>query len=288
MKGLLLFILMTQMTSALAEAEFIDIPDFQYEPQSIGQAEDLIQILPFNYQVRKDASYCIRPIEMIDTITIHHSEGRSTDTASSINAYHITRGSASDPWYMIGYSYVINTPYAGESKPKSAITVGRPLTIVGAHAGSGIFLPMDEVQQQLWDSKQIKCGKTGQAVFDPTVVQNGKIKANVTSIGVVVVGNYSLFSGKYIVNSRGKRVVNPQPNLNGDIPARKPTDKSIDMIARLSCQLQKQHPRIKNFTYHRQYHATSCPGSFENYMDEIKAKAKEYGCEFKVIPGKYY
>lgn len=287
MKGLIFFLFLTQ-AFAYAEAEFIDIPDFQYEPQNANQTDELIKVEPFNYQVRKEASYCIRPIEMIDTIAIHHSEGRSTDTASSINAYHITRGSASDPWYMIGYSYVINTPYEGETKPKSIVTVGRPLTIVGAHAGSSVFLPMDEVQQQLWDTKQIKCGKTGQAVYDPTLVQNGKMKANVTSIGVVVVGNYAEFSGKYILNKKGKKVINPFPNLNGDIPARQPTDKMIDMAARLSCQLQRQYPRIKNFTYHQQYHETSCPGSIKNYMNALKAKAKEYGCEFKVIPGKYY
>lgn len=287
MKGLIFFLIFSQ-AFAFAEAELEYIQDYEYGLQKLADPT-LIKLEAPAYDVNSKASFCIRPIEMIDTITIHHSEGRSTDTPISINNYHRTRGSSSDPWYMIGYSYVINTPYEGDTFPKSMASLGRPLTYVGAHAGSNIYLPMDEVQQKIWDSKkEVLCGKVNKWVYDPTLVKNGKIKANVTTIGVVVVGNYSEFSGKKIRNSRGKLVTNPYPNLNGDIPAREPTDKAIDMIARLACQLQNEHKRIKNFSYHQQYHETSCPGSIHDYMKAIQAKAKEYGCEFKVIPGKYY
>lgn len=279
---------MLAQLSAYAEVEsYIDIPDFQYEGQNLNQTDPLITIEPVTYKVREDATYCIRPIEMIDTIVFHHSETRNTDTAQDINAYHLLRGSPTDPWYMIAYSFAINAPYIGQKTPKAKVSFGRPLKIVGAHAGSNVFIPMTEEQQRIWDSGKIKCGRTNNWVYDPSLVKDGKIKANVTTIGVVIIGNYAKFSGKYIKKGR-KTVLNPTPNLNGFLPAKEPSDEVLDQFARLACQMQRENPTIKKFAYHGQYHSTSCPGTIDKHMTAIQLKAKEYGCDFKVIPGKFF
>jgi hypothetical protein len=229
---------------------------------------DLIPIAKLEYPRNRDASFCYRPVEMIDTIVIHHSETTPQTTALQINDIHLNRGTAENPWYMIAYSYVINSPYIGAKTPEPLLTEGRPLTLVGAHAGSKVFVPMDEEQKRMWDEGRIVCGKeNGEFVVDPAQLQGDKIKANVTTIGVVVNGNYSPFS---------------RSNLGGysKKDPRYPSKGTQDMIARLSCQLQKKYPRMKYLRWHNFYHSTSCPGTIKNYVGQIRAKAKEYGCEF--------
>lgn len=206
---------------------------------------------------------------MVDTIVLHHSETPNTSTPEFINELHLNRGAPTDPWYMIGYSYVLNAPYGNETIPRARITEGRPLSIVGAHAGSSAFVTMDQVQSRLWNEGKIVCGKKG-GVFkvDPAQLSSGKIKANVTTIGLVVIGNYAPFSRE---NPNGYSHQNP----------RYPTESTIDMIARMSCQLQIKFPRIKHIKWHNYYHATTCPGNIKDHIEMIKLKAKEYGCEFQ-------
>ncbi len=207
---------------------------------------------------------------MLDTIVFHHSETSSTSTALDINQLHLNRGTKNDPWYMIAYSYVVNAPYKGAKVPNRVVTEGRPLEIVGAHAGSNVFVPMDDEQQRLWAEGKITCGKEGEDFkVDATLVKDGKIKANVTTLGIVVNGNYAPFS-KY----------NPNGYRNG--ASRGPTKETNTMLAQLSCQLQKQYPRIKNLRPHNSYHSTTCPGDIwtEKNVAEIKALAKGLGCEF--------
>jgi N-acetylmuramoyl-L-alanine amidase len=220
------------------------------------------------YETNPNATFCKRPTDMIDTIVLHHSETPSTDTPERINALHLERGTPQDPWYMIAYSYTLNTPYAGALVPKQKVTEGRPIDLVGAHAGSNIFVSMDEEQKKMWDQGKITCGKeNGEFKIDPTLVSDGKIKANVTTIGLVVIGNYAQFS---------------RTNLNGYARSkpRYPTKSTQDLIARMSCQLQKKYPRIKNLKWHNFYHNTTCPGTIKQYIEKIKTLARKYGCEF--------
>lgn len=221
------------------------------------------------YERNSRASFCKRPVEMVDTIVIHHSETPSTDTPERINNLHLVRGSKNDPWYMIAYSYVINSPYAGGSTPRTRVSEGRPLDIVGAHAGTGIMVPMDDVQKKLWADGKVTCGKEGgEFKVDPKLERNGMITANTSTIGLVVIGNYSPFS---------------KTNPNG-YPANKPRYPTLatqDLIARTSCQLQKKYPRMKNIKWHSYYHATSCPGTIQQYLSQIRTLARKYGCEFK-------
>ena len=244
---------------------------------------DLIDVQKVSYVRNKNASFCTRPVEMVDTIVIHHSETPSTSTPQDINEFHLNRGTAADPWYMIAYSFVINSPYEGETIPMPRASEGRPFEIVGAHAGSNIFIPMDATQKDLWDRKKILCGKENQIPkYDPTIVKNKKIKANVTTIGIVINGNYA----PYFIKNQPRNLSGYILGPNGE--TRNPTPDTIDIVARLSCQLQKKHPRIKTLAYHSQYHSTSCPGTFNENMDKIQQKAKEYGCDFNLLSKRYY
>ena len=274
MKGLFILLLISGSFARADESGFVSAPnvsqlmEYPYEVNSEWPVE-LINILKISYQRNTEASFCLRPTEMVDTIVLHHSETSSTATAQYINQLHLARGTSDDPWYMIAYSYVINSPYSGGSIPSPLVTEGRPLEIVGAHAGSNVFLPMDEEQKRLWAEKKVLCGKENEEPkFDPTLVKEGKIKANVTTLGIVINGNYSPFSS---TNPGGYSKKAP----------RYPTAKTQDMIARLSCQLQKKYPRIKYIKWHSYYHSTSCPGTIKSYIGQIKTKAKRYGCDFK-------
>jgi hypothetical protein len=181
---------------------------------------------------------------------------------------HLNRGTPSDPWLMVAYSYQVNAPYAGNTNPAPKVTEGRPLDIVGAHAGSNVFVPMNEDQKKMWDDGQVTCGlEGGNFSVDPKQVKNGKIKANVTTIGVVVIGNYAPFSRD---NPTGWRKKNP----------RYPTKNTQEMLARLSCQLQKKYPNMKSMKWHSYYHSTDCPGTIKDFIGQIRALAKGFGCEF--------
>lgn len=229
---------------------------------------EYIEVERVDYKRNSHASFCTRPVEIIDTIVLHHSETPSTATAERINDYHLSRGTPTDPWYMIGYSYVINSAYPGQSLPKLKVSEGRPIEIIGAHAGSNAFIPMSAEQQKIWDEKKVKCGKEGEeGIFDPSMVKNGKIKANVTTIGLVVIGNYAPFSK---TNPNGYSRKNP----------RYPTKQTLDSVARTACQLQKKYPRIKNLKWHNYYHSTSCPGNLKSFIGQIKTLTRKYGCEF--------
>ena len=230
---------------------------------------EYVTIHKTQYERNPLASFCKRPIEMVDTIVIHHSETPNTTTPEQINTLHLARGTPEDPWYMIAYSYAINTPYNGATTPKSRVTEARPMELVGAHAGSDAFVTMNEDQKKMWNDGLITCGKENQEFkINPNLIRDGKIKANVTTIGVVVIGNYAPFSK---TNPNGYSPKNP----------RYPTKSTQDLVARLSCQLQKKYPKINNIKWHNYYHPTSCPGTIKEYINKIITLTRKYGCDFK-------
>jgi hypothetical protein len=263
---------MSQMTSA-EDSGFFSAPDLGQLSYQLSWTDpewpvELITIVPEVYTRNTKAKFCTRPLEMVDTVVIHHSETPPTATATEINSYHLARGTVDDPWYMIAYSFVINSPYSRMKLPDPKVTEGRPLHIVGAHAGTNAYVPMDADQLKLWKENKVLCGREDEEFkIDPALVIDNKIKANVTTLGIVVNGNYAPFSQD---NPSGYSRRSP----------RYPTHGTQDMVARLSCQLQKKYPRIKNIKWHNYYHSTSCPGTIRNYIDQIKTIAKEYGCTF--------
>ena len=292
MKYIAVLFLFTSFSLWATDASFCPVPDLSNIlppdalPQLPAMEENLIEITKINYRRNTDASFCTRPLEMVDTFVIHHSETGPNDTANDMNEYHLNRTSykfnsngqflrdshgrkIKDPWYMVGYSYVVNSAYPNAAKPLPLVTEGRPPEIVGSHAGSAAFTKMDEEQKRMWDEGRIVCGKEGGPfTIDPKQSVNGTIKANVSSIGVVVVGNYAVKSSS---NPNGYPRTNP----------RYPTPQTVDMLARLACQLQKdKFPRMKTIKWHNFYHPTSCPGNLKNYVGQLKILAKGYGCEF--------
>jgi hypothetical protein len=229
---------------------------------------ELVKIEKIKYERNTHASFCQRPTEMIDTIVFHHSETPSTTTAEWINELHLSRGTPEDPWYMIAYSYTVNSPYKGLGVPSVRVVEGRPLGLVGAHAGTNAFAPMNEEQKELWEQGKITCGKENQDFqVNPRLVKGGQIKANVTTIGIVIIGNYAPFSK---TNPSGYSPESP----------RYPTDDTQDILARLSCQLQKKHKRIRHLKWHNFYHPTTCPGTIREYVNSVRTIARKYGCEF--------
>lgn len=229
---------------------------------------ELINIATPNYPTNSRASFCRRPAEMVDTIVIHHTATGSNATPQDINRSHLNEGTMADPWYMVAYSYLVNAAYPGASTPAIAVSEGRPMEIVGAHAGSNIFVPMSADQQRLWRSGQITCGtEGGEFTENSSLVQGGRIKANVTTIGVAVIGNYAPRS---LSNPLGYGRSRP----------RLPSARTLDGLARLSCQLQKKHPNIKSIKWHSEYHSTECPGTIKSFVGQIKTLARGYGCTF--------
>jgi hypothetical protein len=231
---------------------------------------ELVKIHSVNYRRDEKAIVCYRPPEIVDTIVLHHSNTSSSTTAYELNDMHIDRSSEGEPWYMIGYSYVVNSAYPGSPQPPTIVSAGRPLNIVGAHAGTNIYVPMSSAQSEAIRDGKIKCGRHGEKFeFNPKLVSGNKISANVSTIGMVVVGNYAPYS----------KTTNPT-----GFAARHPIVPSAaakDTIARTACQLQKQYPRMKSIKWHSYYHPTDCPGTIKDAIADIITRAKRLGCDFQ-------
>lgn len=251
---------------------FDDFSGLHGHLQNMSIPEELISIRKVTYKRNLNAKYCTRPTDMIDTIVLHHSETAPDTSAEIINRMHLARTTNRDQWYMIGYSFTLNAPYPnGQYTPlKIQASEGRPIDIVGAHAGGEAFVKMDKVQKKLWNEGKIRCGQEGgEFKVDPKeLIKNGKIKANVTTIGLVVIGNYAPFSEN-----------NPSGYPEDQI--RNPTKETLDGTARLACQLQKKYPRMKKIKWHSNFKATECPGTIQHFVPEIIKIAKDYGCSFE-------
>jgi hypothetical protein len=269
LKTIILLISLLGTIQVLAQdCALCPLPDYNPVLHAPEWPIEYIKVEKIQYERNPKASFCKRPTEIIDTIVLHHSETPSTDTPERINDFHLSRGTSKDPWYMIAYSYVLNAPYPGASLPLSRASEGRPLDIVGAHAGSDVYVPMNALQKKMMDEGKVVCGKEGGPFApDPEMVRKGKVKANITTIGLVVIGNYSPFSSS---NPNGYSKKNP----------RFPTKDTQKMIAQMACQLQKKYPNMKTIKWHNYYHPTSCPGSIKDYVGQIKALARNLGCDF--------
>jgi hypothetical protein len=229
---------------------------------------EFTKIEKINYERNPKAKFCKRPIEMVDTIVIHHSATPSTFTPTKINELHLERGTSDDPWYMIAYSYAINSPYLGNNIPRLKVSEGRPLQLVGAHAGSDAFIPMSDSQKKIWANGEVTCGRENEEFrVDSELIRGDKIKANVTTIGLVIIGNYSPFNR---LNPLGFSNSNPQILIKS----------GQDLAARISCQLQKKYPGIKYLKWHNFYMPTICPGTIEKSISNIRNLTRKYGCNF--------
>jgi hypothetical protein len=216
------------------------------------------------------ASYCRRNEDVVDTIVLHHSETGPLATVQNINKIHLNRGTAADPWLMIAYHYSVNSPYPGSSSPKTKVSQGRPFDLSGSHAGTNVYKPAPKETIDLMKKNgAMKCGlKEGPlSEADDKFNSVGEVKANYNTVAIVVIGNYARKSSS---NPGGFSATNP----------RYPTKDTISTIAKLSCQIQREHPRVTNIKWHSYYKPTTCPGLIKDRIAQIKLEAEKYGCKF--------
>jgi len=221
------------------------------------------------------ASYCLRNENLVDTIVFHHSGGPSTSSVTDINSGHVEHVSGRDPWLMTGYHYSINSRYGDGSPQDRAVTArvsaARPFNITGAHVGTDIFASVSpQTATLLRQNSSIRCGVRGTTFTTPDDRFNaaGQAKGNYTTVGVVIIGNYSQRSSS---------------NDDGYAPGRPryPSASTIDLAGRLACELQRRHPRITKIRAHSSFHSTECPGTIAQRLQEIKNSARRFGCTFQ-------
>lgn len=272
---LLRLILVLLVTAAHAARDCVNCQD-QSQPSIFNETEvptipDLVTIRTPTLERNPRATYCTRADDVADTIVFHHSATDSTETIQQLNDRHLDDGEPGDPWLMLGYHYTINAPYRNESRPALQVSQGRPMNIVGSHAGKNIYKPASrQTRDILRRTNAISCSSARGRWAPPSRayrVQESDARANLHTIGVVIIGNYSPLS---------------LTNFDGYDPAtpRWPTASVIDTAARLACQIQRQYPRVTNLTIHSNYHSTLCPGLIGERLGQIRDAARRYGCEF--------
>ncbi|MBY0516629.1 MAG: peptidoglycan recognition protein family protein, partial [Bacteriovoracaceae bacterium] len=236
----------------------------------IPVAPPLIEIEKPELERDLKASYCRRNEDVVDTIVLHHTETGSSATIQDINQMHLNRGTSEDPWLMIAYHYTVNSAYPGSSNPKTKVSQGRPFEIAGSHAGTGVYKPAPQATVDLMKQDGVmQCGlKDGPLTeADDKFNAAGEVKANYNTVAIVVIGNYAKKSS---ANPGGYSANSP----------RYPTKETIATIAKLSCQIQREHPRVTNIKWHNYYKSTSCPGLIKDRIEQIKIEAEKYGCKF--------
>lgn len=241
------------------------------------EKNEKIKVQVPKYNVNKDANYCLRPTNIIDTIVIHHTATRNSATPNEINDTHLERNKGGK-WYMVGYNFLVRDNPSGKSTNKD-IYQGRPPEMVGSHAG-GNTKKLPKKKQDELSKVNLSCGSDKNG-FTPTrfkqkINSDGTTHGNNTTIGIAVIGNfapkrYKKISGVVVVkNETGYEPANP----------RYPSDYTLKKIAKLACSLQQKYPNIKHIRPHKYYAATACPGNVHARFEQIVRYAKEYGCDF--------
>jgi hypothetical protein len=156
-----------------------------------------------------------------------------------------------DPWYMIAYNYAITADY---NSNEVKVYQGRPDNLRGSHAGGKVNLDqLDPVVQDLIKDYNFVCGYNRDE--DPNHIiderdkrveerykeelQDGYISANMTSVGVAVIGNYM----PDLIRSGSGYSPNPS-GFPSNGPTRYPTDAALKNVGELICKLKKKSIRI--------------------------------------------
>ncbi|MEX1099161.1 MAG: hypothetical protein WEB87_01975, partial [Bacteriovoracaceae bacterium] len=236
-----------------------------------------------------------------DTVVIHHSATSNELDPQDIHDLQVVshendRDSAGnpDPWYMIAYNYVVKAPYEDDARDPPQVFEGRPDHIKGAHAGGHVNLDqLDPKVRRLVENSNIQCGwnkdKDSGHQMD-TVSENatdlareeindGFVSANITSVGVLVTGNFA------------PDILNGRPNVSGypaNGPVRYPSETTLRTTAKLICKLKNgDYPNLRKITDHNYarikknladgegYFGTCCPGTVYYRLNKLLELTKE-------------
>lgn len=232
-----------------------------------------IHLLNYEVSSHPKVTYCERDPQMVSTIVIHHTNTRSKATPHDINRMHLNRSTDNDPWYMVGYTYLISETFQGASEKKPKVFQGRPQNIQGAHTGGKRFklTPEEKVR---YKGKRITCAGKSELVTKKAEKENG-LKGNFSSFGIAIIGNYAPVTTVEVAG-----VLTPL-NLLSD-KQQLPSTATINTIAKLSCDLQMKNPNIKKIVPHSYFRSTDCPGSLASILEQVKTEAKKLGCDFKI------
>jgi hypothetical protein len=259
--------------SDLNMAEQPEVPPLPPEPDEV----DKLKIEKIDYKVNsnKNATYCLRDPNVVDTLVIHHT-GSSIDFGpEDINEAHIGRSTMGDPWYMVGYNYLVSEKYNGGSFESPSIIQGRPPEMRGAHAG-GYTRELSKERKKELSQYEIKCGRDDNFVTANMSSEfvGGQISGNITGLGIAILGNYET---KYTAHVGG---VTLHKNVKGNSKITFPSEAVLNKVAQLACKLQRQYPNIKRMVPHSYFKATNCPGSVIARLQTITNMANSYGCNF--------
>lgn len=273
-----------------------------------------LKVTKVNYEnINYNGSFCERSPNAVDTVVIHHSAMPNTETPQDINDIQVVmhendRDSSgrADPWYMLGYNYVIQSKYRNISEDLPVFT-GRPDNIRGAHAGAYVNLDqVDEKARNALLNFDTRCGwntdrdenhtidrlNTRAIQSHQTQLARGYVSANETSVGVLVTGNYA----PDIIGGRANPGGYPR---NGRV--RYPSESTLRTAAKLICKLKKEtHPNLRKISDHNlikikrdlargvSYVGTCCPGTVYKRMNKIlqltKEECPEYNFALDISP----
>lgn len=213
-----------------------------------------------NLEVNPKGDFCLRDMKSVDTLVLHHTGTFKNDTLEEINDYHISHG-----WYKVGYNFIYNP-----NQNNQVFYQTRNPFMNGSHAGAYAY---SKTKTPSFKPKDLACFTVDGEIYpkpDKLINPEGYVKANSTSIGLAIMGNFAPFDP--VTNPTGY-----QDHESGRLE-----QKDISEIAKLMCHLQGRYPSLKYLKKHDDYKDTICPGDIEKDLSIIIKKTKELGCDFSL------
>lgn len=234
--------------------------------------------LDYETSTSSKATYCLRPPEMVSMIVLHHT-GVSSNPLE-INNAHTNNPFNKEPWYMIGYNYIIENDFLQGTKKSPEVFQGRPINMKGAHAGGYTeVLTKNEIDRL--SQYSIQCGnelvgfKTSTLAEQMNPRRQNSVSGNLLSIGIAVSGRFSPVKIRRVAGVAVPQSIN---RTNSSLPS----SYEISKVAQLSCELQRKYPNIKKIVPHSYFKNTDCPAALMLYFEEIQAQTRALGCEFDI------